>query len=67
MAEVLDEKTRVEDLLFIAGHLIKLLEQENAALSHNRIDKVKELLEQKSSSATHMKFALLVWSALIRT
>lgn len=47
MAEVLDEKTRIEDLIFIAGHLIEILEQENTALAHNRLEVVDELLDQK--------------------
>jgi len=47
MAETLDAKTRVDDLLFIAAHLIDILEQENTALTHNKIDVVGDLLEQK--------------------
>lgn len=47
MVEVLDPKTRVDDLLFIASHLIDILEQENTALAHNRVDVVNELVEQK--------------------
>jgi hypothetical protein len=48
MAEVLDEKTRVDDLLFISGHLIEILEQENIALTHNHLNVVNELLDQKT-------------------
>jgi len=47
MVEVLDPKTRVDDLLFIASHLIDILEQENTALAHNRVDVVNELVDQK--------------------
>lgn len=47
MAEVLDSQTRVDDLLFIAGHLIDVLEQENVALTHNRMDLMHGLVEQK--------------------
>lgn len=47
MAEVLDAQTRVDDLLFIAGHLIDVLQQENVALAHNRMDLMHELVEQK--------------------
>ncbi|HEY9164308.1 MAG TPA: hypothetical protein VIN57_06830, partial [Magnetovibrio sp.] len=48
MVEVLDAKTRISDLLFIATHLIDVLEQENAALAHNRVDAVRNLLDQKT-------------------
>lgn len=47
MVEVLDPQTRVDDLLFIASHLIDILEQENTALAHNRVDVVNELVDQK--------------------
>jgi len=47
MAEVLDPKSRVDDLLFIAGHLIHLLEQENIALKASKLDQVAAMLEQK--------------------
>ena len=48
MTEVLDPQTRVDELLFLAGHLIEILERENAALESNRIDTVRELVEQKT-------------------
>lgn len=48
MVEVLDAQTRINDLLFIAGHLIDVLEKENAALAHNRVEVVRDLLEQKT-------------------
>lgn len=47
MAKVLDPQTRIDDLLFIASHLVELLEQENVALAHNRIDVIHELVDQK--------------------
>lgn len=47
MVEVLDAKTRVDELLFIANHLIEILEQENTALAHSRLDVVSELVDQK--------------------
>lgn len=49
MAEVLDSQTRIDDLLFITSHLIDILEQENTALAHNRIDLVHSLVDQKTS------------------
>lgn len=49
MAKTLDSQTRIDDLLFITSHLIDILEQENAALAHNRIDLVHSLVEQKTS------------------
>lgn len=48
MAEALDAQTRVDELLFIAGHLIGILEKENAALVHNHFDVVNTLLDQKT-------------------
>lgn len=48
MAEVLEAQDRIEDLLFIATHLIKILEQENKALEDGKIEVVHELLDQKS-------------------
>ena len=48
MAEVLDPKSRVDDLLFIAGHLIDLLETENIALKASKLDVVESLIEQKT-------------------
>ena len=48
MAEVLDSKSRVDDLLFIAGHLIDLLETENIALKASKLDVVESLIEQKT-------------------
>ena len=48
MAEVLDPQTRMDDLLFIAGHLIDVLEQENDALERNRYDQLRELVDQKT-------------------
>lgn len=48
MSEVLDPQTRVDELLFLAGHLIEILERENAALEDRHIDTVKELVEQKT-------------------
>lgn len=49
MAEALDSQTRIDDLLFITNHLIEILEQENVALAHNRIDLVRSLVDQKTS------------------
>ena len=48
MAEVLDSKSRVDDLLFIAGHLIDLLETENVALKASKLEVVESLIEQKT-------------------
>ena len=48
MAEVLDPKSRVDDLLFIAGHLIDLLETENIALKASKLDVIESLIEQKT-------------------
>jgi len=48
MAEVLDAQTHIDDLLFIAGHLIDILEQENTALTHNRTDLIRDLVDQKT-------------------
>ncbi len=48
MAEALDAQTRVDELLFIARHLIGILEQENTALAHNHFNKVNDLLDQKT-------------------
>jgi|GEM_PF-868756 len=47
MAEVLEAKERIDDLLFIAQNLIKILEQENKALTEGRNNVVQDLLEQK--------------------
>lgn len=48
MAEVLDPKDRIDDLLFIAGHLIEILEQENAALAKNDLAVISSLVDQKT-------------------
>jgi hypothetical protein len=47
MAEILEAKDRIDDLLFIAGHLIDLLEKENLALKQSRIDLVQDSIDQK--------------------
>jgi len=47
MAEILEVKDRVDDLLFIATHLIEILEKENKALSQGDINLVQELVDQK--------------------
>ncbi|MBL4691837.1 MAG: hypothetical protein JKY92_00710 [Magnetovibrio sp.] len=48
MAEILDPKDRIDDLLFIAGHLIDILEQENAALAKNDLAVISTLVDQKT-------------------
>jgi len=48
MAEILEAKERIEDLLFIAKHLIEILEQENAALVEGRNSVVGDLVDQKT-------------------
>jgi len=48
MAEVLDPKDRLDDLLFIARHLIEILEQENIALEKDRMDLIHQSLDQKT-------------------
>lgn len=48
MSEVLDPQTRVDELLFLADHLIDLLERENAALARQDLGPVREMVEQKT-------------------
>lgn len=48
MAEVLEAKERVDDLMFIAGHLIEILEKENRALQEHDYEVVRSLIEQKT-------------------
>ncbi|PHS78757.1 MAG: hypothetical protein COB59_05450 [Rhodospirillaceae bacterium] len=48
MAEILEAKERVDDLVFIAGHLIEILEKENLALQEHDYEVVRSLIEQKT-------------------